>query len=667
MCPVRRWTGVGGLIVAAGLAASAPAAWAASAWLAPLDISAPRANASQADVAMNPAGDSIMAWRRAGAVQAVVRPAGGSFSERVDLTPVGESVSAPQVAIDDAGGAVVVWQRSNAATRIVQAAVRPAGGSFSAPIDLSLPGQNAYGAEVAMNQAGGAVAVWDHFNGTNTVVQAAVRPAGGSFSAPIDLSLPGQGAEGAQVALDQAGGAVAVWLHFNGTNTVVQAAVRPAGGSFSAPIDLSLPGQDTYGARVALDQAGGAVAVWLHSSGTNRIVQAAVRPAGGSFSAPIDLSAPGQDAFRAQVAIDQAGGAVALWDTSNGTNDVVQAAVRPAGGSFSAPIDLSAPGQAAQGAQVALDQAGDAVAVWLRFDGTNNVVQAAVRPAGGSFSAPVDLSAPGQGAFGPQVAMDQAGDAVAVWERFNGANEIVQAAGYDAASPQLRGLAVPATGVAGRPVSFLVAPLDVWSPLASTSWVFGDGASAAGVAPTHIYTAPGTFSVSVSATDTLANSATATRTITITPEPPSPGVSGSGVRTPRAAVTRLRLNPAAFRAAKSGRSVKAAAVRTGTRVSYAVNVATSVRFTVQRANRGRRVGRRCLETSRANRTRKRCTHFTRVPGSFTRARTAGLDRFAFTGRLAGRALRAGRYRLLATPTANPRTGTTARRGFRIIK
>jgi hypothetical protein len=56
-----------------------------------------------------------------------------------------------------------------------------------------------------------------------------------------------------------------------------------------------------------------------------------------------------------------------------------------------------------------------------------------------------------------------------------------------------------------------------------------------------------------------------------------------------------------------------------------------------------------------------------VPGSFTRTRPAGADRFTFTGRLTGRPLTPGRYRLVATPTANGHTGTASRASFRILK
>ena len=80
-----------------------------------------------------------------------------------------------------------------------------------------------------------------------------------------------------------------------------------------------------------------------------------------------------------------------------------------------APQDLSAAGQHAYDPQVAVDGRGNAIAVWQRFDGTNTIVQAAVRAARASFGAPQDLSTAGQTAYDPQVAVDGRGNAIAVW------------------------------------------------------------------------------------------------------------------------------------------------------------------------------------------------------------------------------------------------------------
>ena len=90
----------------------------------------------------------------------------------------------------------------------------------------------------------------------------------------------------------------------------------------------------------------------------------------------------GQTANDPQVAVDGRGNAIAVWSRSNGTNDIVQAAARAAGGSFGAPQDVSAAGQDAHVPQVAVDGRGNAIAVWSRSNGTNYIVQTAVRAAG---------------------------------------------------------------------------------------------------------------------------------------------------------------------------------------------------------------------------------------------------------------------------------------------
>jgi PKD repeat protein len=47
-------------------------------------------------------------------------------------------------------------------------------------------------------------------------------------------------------------------------------------------------------------------------------------------------------------------------------------------------------------------------------------------------------------------------------------------------------------------------------------WSFADGASATGLTATHVYEAPGEYTVTLTATDTAGNSATATRVVTVT-------------------------------------------------------------------------------------------------------------------------------------------------------
>jgi hypothetical protein len=154
-----------------------------------------------------------------------------------------------------------------------------------------------------------------------------------------------------------------------------------------------------------------------------------------------------------------------------------------------------------------------------------------------------------------------------------------------------------------------------------------------------------------------------------TTQPPPPGGGGGGGGGGAlAAITRMTLSPKAFRAAPKGPSAVAARRRYGTKVAYALNEAASLRFTVVQPRVGRKArNRRCVKPTRANRHAARCTRFVAVRGSFKRAGTAGANSFLFTGRMAGRNLKPGKYKLVATPTAGGKKGRAARSRFRIIK
>ncbi|MCB0829221.1 MAG: hypothetical protein KDB62_10485, partial [Solirubrobacterales bacterium] len=106
----------------------------------------------------------------------------------------------------------------------------------------------------------------------------------------------------------------------------------------------------------------------------------------GPWDPPVqDLSAAGQNATQPRVTTGPDGAATAIWRRSNGTNNIIQAATRPPGGSFSPPVDLSAPGQDADAPQVVTAPDGTTTVVWQRSDGANVIIQARTRPSGGSF------------------------------------------------------------------------------------------------------------------------------------------------------------------------------------------------------------------------------------------------------------------------------------------
>jgi hypothetical protein len=95
--------------------------------------------------------------------------------------------------------------------------------------------------------------------------------------------------------------------------------------------------------------------------------------------------------------------------------------------SWSTPEDLSAAGGSAGEPQLSVNEEGIAVAVWNRYDGSNTIVQSVLSTDGGvTWSTPAnDLSAAGGSAVEPQISA--AGTAIAIWDRNDGSTHFVQA------------------------------------------------------------------------------------------------------------------------------------------------------------------------------------------------------------------------------------------------
>ena len=392
---------------------------------APVDLSATGGSPAEPQIAVAPDGSATAVWQRSNGsnvmIEAATRATGSaSFAGPVDVSTGGGSAFYPQVALGPDGAATVVWQELNGGTTFIKAATRAAGSaSFGPPVDLSLAGANAQNPQIAIGTDGVATVVWSR-GGT---IQAATRAAGSSgFDTPVDVSAGGGSASYPQIALAPDGSATAVWRRSNGVHYIIQAATRAAGSAgFDTPVDVSATGQNAQNAEIAIGADGAATVVWSrrNNSSTN-IVQAATRAAGSaSFGTPVDLSADGGNAYYPQIAIAADGAATAAWQRASGSVFIIQTATRAAGSaSFGTPVDLSAAGGNAGAAQLAIGPDAAVTVVWHRYDNVNYFIQTATRSAGSAnFSLAADLTPSGVDAYYPQIAIGQDGGATVVWAR----------------------------------------------------------------------------------------------------------------------------------------------------------------------------------------------------------------------------------------------------------
>ena len=139
-----------------------------------------------------------------------------------------------------------------------------------------------------------------------------------------------------------------------------------------------------------------------------------------------------------------------------------------------------------------------------------------------------------------------------------------------------------------------------------------------------------------------------------TPQPPS--------AQPAAQVKSLALGAKRFKAANIGGSIARKKAPVGTTVSYQLTGAATTSFTVDRAAKGRKSGKKCSKQTRKNRKRKKCTLYKTVKGGFSHSGTAGANSFKFSGRVGDKALKPGNYRLVAHAGSSVKTAA-----FKIVR
>lgn len=503
---------------------------AAPRWLPPFDLSSATQNVGTASIGLDRGGDAVAVWWSESdssyVVRARERAAARQWTLPHDLSARADYIGGVDLAVNSAGDAIAVWAAQRGSYFAVEVSTRPAGGDWEAPQVLWLRGEPASWAvfvgdvRVALNRRGDAVAMW-RFAAIDTEppytesrdLDVAIRTGHGDWSAPTSLTrYPLQ--DSADVGLDAAGNAVAVWTEQReaGGPSVVLAARRPARGAWKVPERVS-PVQEgsAWDPQLAVDAAGNVVAVWTGGSG----LHVSRRPAGGSWSRrPHLLSRRSEsDFFEPSVAADAAGDLTVVWQEGErqGRRIVpwIKAATRPRAGTWSKPTTIGR----GYDPNVALDAAGGAVAVWRK----NLIMVAARKPARGSWSR-VSVVRPAGVLAVPNVAVDGHGNALVDWMNESQNGRWNEAAALDAAGPVFAKLSIPARARVGVQVRFSVSPFDVWSGLGKAPrWSFGDGGSVRGTSVTHRYRIAGAYRVRVSQSDVRGNRTSVSRSLLVVP------------------------------------------------------------------------------------------------------------------------------------------------------
>lgn len=336
-----------------------------------------------------------------------------TFDPPVQISVSGQSAGGAEVAVTPAGNAIAVWSRSDGFNgRIQGAQFTLATESWTAPITLSAAGVTATSPAICSDPNGNAIAVWRETGGA--LRSARYNAATQVWSAPI-LIATGIATSAPEVSCDPNGNAVAVWTSFIMGSLIAQASYFDVGlMTWSAPTLISLGGASATDPQVSVDSTGDAVAVWRRSG----VIQSSTFDGGTlTWSAPITISSGGSTVADPQVGTDAAGSAIAVWERSAPSVDI-RAARFTKGGGWAAPVSIVAPAIVNRNPILAVNDSLQAIAVWEGFDGANVTIQASsFDPTGNTWSAVQDVD-PGMVTLDTDVAIDNNGNGVAVFERF---------------------------------------------------------------------------------------------------------------------------------------------------------------------------------------------------------------------------------------------------------
>ena len=390
------------------LGALAPTSASAS-FGAPLNIGPPAQGATGTEVATNAAGDAAFVWRRVSTSphRTVARTltAQGVLSPVMVVSPPGLDTISERAALDADGDAVLGWEATVGGQDQVQARTLSSAGLLGPVMDLSAPGTDTFGVQLAMNASGDAVFTWVLDNpGTepNRIQVRRLSPTG--VLGPMQTITPPRTNVGfTRVGVDQAGDAVFVWGLFDNP---IRSQTRglSAAGVLSPIKTLAPPGEDSSNPALAVDADGDAVFSWARvPSGVDEfIIRTRARSAAGELSRIQNVATVpiiGDEFWDPSLAIDADGDAVFAWLGRDGTNWRVQTRARSASGAISPSQYVSVAGQdASRDAPplVGMTSGGSAVFAWEQTASPANVIQARVGDPDGSLRATQTLTDPGE-------------------------------------------------------------------------------------------------------------------------------------------------------------------------------------------------------------------------------------------------------------------------------
>lgn len=271
------------------------------------------------------------------------------------------SVAYPDVAVG-ARSTMVVWPEYDEQGATLWS--RVAASSWESPIavrtNVSLSDWR-----IAMNGTGDAMVVWREWDQQGRQRLWASRSSAFGWTPAEPLQPDTESGEEPDAAMDPEGNVIVAWHEWNGSGSSVRANRFTAGAGWDEPQRIGPALPSAQYARVGVDDAGNAIAIWQQADEERYTVWASRYSPASSWGSPEPISLPGGDAHRPELAVSATGDAVALWiqEDPSGLNLWSNRYV-PGKGWGAAELVAPEMPDGVGCNDVAIDASGNALAVW---------------------------------------------------------------------------------------------------------------------------------------------------------------------------------------------------------------------------------------------------------------------------------------------------------------
>jgi len=341
----------------------------------------------------------------------------------------GYSAYYPQVAVSSNGNATAVWMQSDGLVDHIWANYFVPGVGWDVATLIETSSWDANWPDVAMDPMGNALAVWQLYDGAYSHLWANRYVAGAGWGVAEALeSVALEDSLTPVVAMDGFGNGLVLWAQGAAAPRTIQSCYyyfqsKSWQGILDLENDITLG--DATVPQVGFDSTGNAVAVWIQYDGARTSTYANLwtkTPTGGTWgtAGTIDGSDVGHTEA-SQVAVQPNGRAIAVWLDADPTYHHVRVNHFVPPGTWEGDMTIeNIPAYSSASPEVSVDSNGNAIVVWIQYDGAHynvmaNRIAGSETWAAGSWDELVVLETRTESANNPVVAMDASGTAIAVW------------------------------------------------------------------------------------------------------------------------------------------------------------------------------------------------------------------------------------------------------------